>query len=70
MSMCYATFWCTVQCTAMLHMSTAHVLAAHALIMHGHIMHAHAMHAQAMRCVFNVRINSDLPAVAVGQKVI
>jgi hypothetical protein len=43
-----------------------HVMHGH--VMHAHIMHDHVMHAQAVHCKLYIRINSDMPTVAIGPK--
>jgi hypothetical protein len=43
------------------HAHTAHTHAAHTYVMHANTEHTHAVH-----WMFCVRINSDMPTVAVG----
>ncbi len=48
-----------------------HVVYSHDMnghVLQAHIMHAHVMHAHAMHCMLYVRINSDMPTIAIGLK--
>jgi hypothetical protein len=44
--------------------------ARHVDIMHIHVMQAHVMHADDMYCILYVRINSDMPTVTIGPKLV
>jgi hypothetical protein len=47
------------------HLMHDHVIQSH--VMHDHIMHGHVMHAHAVHWMLYVRINSNMPIVAVGK---
>ncbi len=45
------------------HLMYGHLMHRH--VMHTHIMHDHVIHAHAVHCILYVRINSDMPTVAI-----
>ncbi len=48
--------------------AVVHAHAAHTQVVHTHVRHAHAVQAYAMNSIFYIRINRDMPTVAIGAK--
>ncbi len=49
------------------HAHAVHAYVTHAHVKHVHVMQGHVRHAHAI-CVLYIRINSDMPTVAMGPK--
>jgi hypothetical protein len=52
------------------HVHVVHVHAVHVLATHAHFMDGLVMHADTVHSMLYIRINSDMPTVAIGPKLV